>query len=236
VNNYAIDLAFDGKSAEEFLRSASYNLLVLDLGLPRLDGLELIKRLRAADSRLPILVMSGRGEDEDKVRALDLGADDYLVKPFSLKELEARVRALLRRGQCGSNTQLFKAGLCFDTVARTAMLDGKPLPLSTREAALLEALLNQFGREVSKERLMGQLYAADETPGDNAIEVFVHRLRKKLSESPVTVKTFHGQGYQLDYKESRLHSAALALPFMDLMGHGLVEATLKPAMRILNIL
>lgn len=200
VNSYAVDLAGDGQTADVYLQDSRFDLLVLDLGLPKLDGFEVLRRLRGRDTGLPVLIMSGREAPEEKVRGLDMGADDYIVKPFSLHEFEARVRALLRRGLCGSPTLLTRGGLSFDTVARSASCDGRPLKLSAREADVLEILIRQFGRAVGKDRLVEHLYSADETPGDNAIEVFVHRLRKKLGPTPVTVTTLYGHGYQLDYR------------------------------------
>jgi len=202
VNSYAVDVVADGVAADVYLQDANFDLLVLDLGLPRIDGFEVLRRLRGRGSSLPVLIMSGRDQPQEKVRGLDMGADDYIVKPFSLHEFEARVRALLRRGLCGSATQITRGTLCFDTVTRVAMVEGKPLKLSSRETALLEVLVKQFGRVVAKDRLMEHLYSADEAPGDNAIEVFVHRLRKKLAGSPLTVTTFYGNGYQLDYRDS----------------------------------
>lgn len=202
VNSYAVDLVADGALADVYLQDSRFDLLVLDLGLPKLDGFEVLRRLRGRSDGLPVLIMSGRDAPEEKVRGLDMGADDYIVKPFSLHEFEARVRALLRRGMCGSATLITRGGLTFDTVARVASVEGKPLKLSTREVAVLEVLFRQFGRVVGKERLMEHLYSVDDTAGDNAIEVFVHRLRKKLAASPVTVTTLYGHGYQLDYRDS----------------------------------
>lgn len=202
VNSYAVDVVADGVAADVYLQDSTFDLLVLDLGLPKIDGFEVLRRLRGRDTGLPVLIMSGRDQPQEKVRGLDMGADDYIVKPFSLHEFEARVRALLRRGLCGSATQITRGTLSFDTVTRVAMVEGKPLKLSSREAALLEVLVKQFGRVVTKDRLMEHLYSSDEAPGDNAIEVFVHRLRKKLASSPVTVTTFYGHGYQLDYRNS----------------------------------
>jgi len=202
LNNFAVDRVADGSAADRALRDGIFDLVLLDLHLPRLDGLEVLRRLRARNALVPVLVMSGRAADDDKVRALDLGADDYMVKPFSVRELEARVRALLRRSRGVTSERICHAGLCFDSGSGTVTLDGKPLPLSAREAAVLEVLLRDFGRVVRKEKLVEQLYSYDDSPGVNAIEVFVHRLRKKLSVSPVTVKTFHGIGYQLDHRDA----------------------------------
>lgn len=202
LNHFAVDCVADGAAADSALRDDVFDLLILDLGLPRLDGFQVLRRLRARNAGLPVLVMSARASDEDKVQGLDLGADDYIVKPFSVRELEARVRALLRRAGSGGCGQITQGGLCFDMVSRTASLDGKPLHLSAREAAVLEVLLREFGRVVRKERLIEQLYSYDDTPGVNAIEVFIHRLRKKLAPAPVEVKTFHGIGYQLDHRNT----------------------------------
>lgn len=147
---------------------------------------------------LPVLILSGRGDPSEKVRGLDLGADDYLVKPFSLEELRARVRALLRRPRGGGEPQIQHAGLSFDTIARSVTIAGKHLDLSQREVGVLEILLGRFGKLVSKEQLLDHLYSFDKEAGYNAIEVYVHRLRKKLEGAGVTVRTVHGRGYIMD--------------------------------------
>ena len=201
LNHFAVDLVNDGARADGVLHDDVYDLLILDLGLPKLDGFQVLQRLRSRNAGLPVIIMSARGGDEDKVRGLDLGADDYIVKPFGVRELEARVRALLRRTVNCASGQISRAGLCFDMTSRTATLDGRALNLSAREAAVLEVLMREFGRVVRKERLIEQLYSYDETPGVNAIEVFIHRLRKKLALAPVEVRTFYGVGYQLDHRE-----------------------------------
>lgn len=201
LSGYAVDRVNNGASADHALKDGVFDLLILDLGLPKLDGHEVLKRLRARNSPLPVLILSACNDPEEKARGLDLGADDYLAKPFSVKELGARVRALLRRGQHGSATQVFRAGVCYDSVARTATMDGKPLELSTREVSIFEVLFNHFGRAVSKEQLLERLYSYDDGAGLNAIEVYVHRLRKKLEGSSITVKTLYGRGYQIDYRE-----------------------------------
>lgn len=201
LSGYAVDRINNGASADHALKDGVFDLLILDLGLPKLDGHEVLKRLRARNSPLPVLILSACDDPEEKARGLDLGADDYLAKPFSVKELGARVRALLRRGQHGSATQVFRAGVCYDSVARTATMDGKPLELSTREVSIFEVLFNHFGRAVSKEQLLEQLYSYDDGAGYNAIEVYVHRLRKKLEGSSMVVKTLYGRGYQLDHRE-----------------------------------
>ena len=154
---YAVDWVNDGAAADEVLKGDAFGLLILDLGLPKLDGFEVLRRLRRRNAALPVLILSGREKPEEKVLGLDLGADDYLVKPFSLGELQARVRALLRRGQGSSNPLLSYGRLSFDTVDRVASVDGRILQLSLLETGVLEALLSRFGRVVSKEQLVDQL-------------------------------------------------------------------------------
>jgi two-component system OmpR family response regulator len=196
---YAIDHVANGAAADEALKSDGFGLLILDLGLPKLDGFEVLKRLRKHNVTLPVLILSGREQSEDKVIGLDLGADDYLVKPFSLSELQARVRALLRRGAGLAAPTLHYGELSFDTVARIASVGNKPLQLSLHEAGVLEILLRRFGRVVSKEQLVEQLYNFDKEVSYNAIEVYIHRLRKKLTDSGVEVRTHYGRGYTVDY-------------------------------------
>jgi two-component system OmpR family response regulator len=197
---YAVDWVANGAAADEALKGDVFGLVILDLGLPKLDGFEVLRRLRRRNPSLPVLILSGREKPEEKVLGLDLGADDYLVKPFSLNELQARVRALLRRGQQGGGApQISYAGLAFDSVGRAASVNGKTLPLSLHEVGVLEVLLHRFGRVVSKEQLVEQLYSYDKEVSQNAIEVYVHRLRKKIAGAGVTVRTLYGQGYLLDY-------------------------------------
>ena len=199
-SGYAVDWVANGAAADDVLKDDVFGLLILDLGLPRLDGFEVLRRLRRRNASLPVLILSGREKPEEKVLGLDLGADDYLVKPFSLNELQARVRALLRRGQQGGVTpMILYGGLGFDTVARSASINGRALPLSAHETGVLEVLLHRFGRVVSKEKLVEQLYSYDKEVSHNAIEVYVHRLRKKISGAGITVRTLYGQGYLLDY-------------------------------------
>ncbi len=196
---YAVDHVAHGLAADEALKSDGFGLLILDLGLPKLDGLEVLRRLRKRNTTLPVLILSGREQPEEKVTGLDLGADDYLVKPFSLSELQARVRALLRRGTGLSAPELVYAHLNFDTIGRVASVQGKPLQLSLHEAGVLEVLLRRFGRVVSKEQLVEQVYSYDKEVSHNAIEVYIHRVRKKLADSGVEVRTHYGRGYVIDY-------------------------------------
>jgi two-component system, OmpR family, response regulator len=195
---YAVDWVENGTLADEALRADVYDLLILDLGLPQLDGYDVLKRLRKHDGRIPVLILSGRESAGDKVHGLDLGADDYLVKPFALDELHARVRALLRRGKGSANPIINAARLTFDTVDRVASVGSRTLELSVHETALLEALLHRLGKVVSKEQLVERIYSYDHEVGTNAIEVYIHRLRKKIDGSGLAVKTLYGRGYALE--------------------------------------
>jgi two-component system OmpR family response regulator len=196
---HAVDAVSDGIAADEALKHDGFSLLILDLGLPRIDGFEVLRRLRRRNAAVPVLILSAREQPEDKVTGLDLGADDYLAKPFSVNELQARVRALLRRGHGAATPVLSYGDLTFDTVARTAAFNGKALTLSLHEVGVLEALLHRFGRIVSKEQLLEQLYSYDRDVSPNAIEVYVHRVRKKIDGAGISVRTHYGRGYRLDY-------------------------------------
>ncbi|MDB5903802.1 MAG: hypothetical protein JWM26_2680 [Betaproteobacteria bacterium] len=195
---YAVDSVGDGAAADEALKNQGFGLCILDLGLPKLDGFEVLRRLRRRSGAIPVLILSAREKAEDKVMGLDLGADDYLAKPFSVNELQARVRALLRRGQGGAPVVSY-GDLSFDTVGRTASLNGRTLPLSLHETGVLEVLLQRFGRVVSKDQLVEQLYNYDHDVNHNTIEVYVHRLRKKIAGTGVAVRTLYGRGYMIDY-------------------------------------
>lgn len=197
---YAVDCVANGAAADEALKGEGFGLLILDLGLPKLDGFEVLRRLRRRNTTLSVLILSGRERPEEKVTGLDLGADDYLVKPFSLNELQARVRALLRRGQGGAAPVLSYGALSFDTTNRSASVGGSALGLSLHELGVLEVLLRRFGRVVSKEQLVEQLYSYDHEVSQNAIEVYMHRLRKKIAGAGVSVRTLYGRGYVLDYE------------------------------------
>lgn len=196
---YAVDRVGTGQDADGALKGEGFALVILDLGLPRLDGFEVLRRLRKRNASVPVLILSGREAPEEKVTGLDLGADDYLVKPFSLNELHARVRALLRRGQTGGGSVISYGALAFDTVSRTVTLDGRTVALSVHELGVAEFLMRRFGRVVSKEQIVEQIYSYDREVTPNAIEVYIHRLRKKIDGSGLSVRTLYGQGYLLDY-------------------------------------
>ena len=199
-SDFAVDIAGDGTAADHLLSAQDYDLVILDLGLPGLDGFEVLRRLRRRGGTAPVLILTARDAIADRVRGLDLGADDYLTKPFELPELEARVRALIRRGQAGGSAVLTHGALALDLAGRRATLHGAPVELSAREIAVLEVLMLRSGRVVNKDQLAGQIYGQDEEVGANALEVYVHRLRKKLEPSGVAIRTIRGLGYLLEKK------------------------------------
>jgi len=195
---YAVDCVHDGEQADHVLAAQNYDLVILDLGLPKLDGFEVIRRVRRRGATVPVLVLTARDALADRVKGLDLGADDYLTKPFELPELEARVRALIRRGQSGGSSLLTHGPLTLDTSGRRATIGNVPLELSAREFGVLEVLMLRSGRVVNKEQLAEQLYGWEDEVGSNAIEVYVHRLRKKLEPAGVAIRTIRGLGYVLE--------------------------------------
>jgi two-component system OmpR family response regulator len=198
---YAVDIVGDGLSADSALSAQTFDLLILDLGLPQMPGLEVLRRLRARNSPLPVLVLTAADSVEQRVKGLDLGADDYMAKPFALSELEARARALIRRGVSGGATLIHHGRLVFDQSGRIAAVNGQPLDLSAREINLLEILLARAGRMVSKAQLVDHLCGWGEEVSTNAIEVYVHRLRKKLEPSGVKIITVRGLGYCLEREQ-----------------------------------
>lgn len=194
----AIDHAATAEGARDALAVQAYDVLILDINLPDGAGTDLLRELRARRDATPVLMLTARVGVEDRVAALDTGADDYLVKPFDLRELEARVRALARRNTPERSGVIAFGDLVLDPSGQTAWLGGTALPLSQRELRLLETLLASRGRIVSKERLMERLFAFnDEDVGLNAIETHVSRLRKKLAGGRVSIRTLRGLGYQL---------------------------------------
>lgn len=194
---YAVDWAPNGLEADTALLTVSYDLLILDLGLPKLPGLDVLKRLRSRGAQVPVLILTALDGTGDRVKGLDLGADDYMVKPFELAELEARVRALTRRS-AGTTPTIQCGQLTYDQVGRVAQIQGVTLDLSAREIGLLEILLTRVGRLVSKDQLVDHLCGWGEEVSHNAIEVYVHRLRKKLEAGGVKIATVRGLGYCLE--------------------------------------
>ena len=195
----AVDHVSTGSEAEAaLLTSQEFDLLILDLGLPRLHGLDVLKNLRARGSNLPVLILTAADSVEERVKGLDYGADDYMAKPFSLQELEARVRALVRRGMGAASTVIRHGPLSYDQTGRVATIVGKMIDLSARELGLLEVLLQRSGRLVSKDQLVERLCEWGEEVSNNAIEVYIHRLRKKIERGPIRIATVRGLGYCLE--------------------------------------
>ena len=199
LEKYTADRCYDGADAYERLLAEPYDLVILDLNLPGMDGLELLRRIRLERPKLRVLILSARAQLSDKVAGLDLGADDYLAKPFDLAELEARVRTLLRR-EFVPQAPLVRVGeLALDSVAREISARGEPLPLTPREFAILEQLMLRQGRWLSQEALMDHIWEADANPFSNAVRTHISSLRKKLRDrlgyDPIQTKV--GQGYRL---------------------------------------
>ena len=197
-SGYLVDVAGDGRTADHWLTTESFDLTVLDLGLPGLDGSEVLQRLRQRKQRTPVLILSARMALEERVRLLDLGADDYMVKPVALVELEARVRALIRRGQGAPETVITLGRLQLDTIGKRAWLGGQALELTAREWAALEFLAGRVNRIVSKEQISQALYRWDDEITPNAIEKFISRLRTKLEPAGINIRTVRGLGYFLE--------------------------------------
>jgi two-component system OmpR family response regulator len=195
---YTVDLVENGEDANRVLDANSYDLVVLDIALPKLDGMSVLRRLRDRRSHVPVLILTARDTLEDRVAGLDLGADDYLTKPFDLPEFEARVRALIRRGHYNAGTSMTHGQLRFDTAGRRLFHGEEPIELSARELAVIELLLSRQGRVVSKEQMIDRLFGFGDDVGSNAIEVYVHRVRKKLEPFGIDIRTVRGMGYLLD--------------------------------------
>jgi two-component system response regulator TctD len=201
-----VETVANGFDADTLLHTQDYALVILDLTLPKMDGLDVLKRLRAragARGKTAVMILTARGDLGDRVQGLNLGADDYLAKPFELAELEARVKALLRRSQ-GNEALIYQCGaLAFDTVERRFTYGDAALALTPREHAVLEGLITHPGRAVSKEKLFGEVFALDDDVNLDAIELLIHRVRKKLDSSlqgAAVITTLRGIGYLLQPK------------------------------------
>lgn len=192
---FAVDWVQDGASGLLALRGGDFDLVVLDLGLPRMDGIEVIRQLRAAGDAVPVLVLSARERPADRTLGLDVGADDYLGKPFDTAELLARVRALIRRSAGRANPTLESGPLRLDPATLTARWKGRPLDLTRREFALLRVLMEQRGRPMARDAIQRHLYGWDADVASNAVDVHVHQLRRKLE--PGIIRTVRGLGYAL---------------------------------------
>ncbi len=193
---YSVDCVHDGKAGLDKAIQGGYELIILDVMLPGLDGFEVLRRLRA-QSRVPVLMLTARGEHEDRIVGLELGADDYLSKPFNAHELSARVKAILRRTDSKANRARVEVnGIVLDPGTREVLLEGKPVEMTTLEFDILEQLMRSAGRVVSRDELMESLYNRKATPYDRSIDMHVSHLRKKLEAGKPVIKTIRGVGYQ----------------------------------------
>jgi two-component system response regulator QseB len=195
ADGYAVDWVRDGRAAELSIDTNPYSLVLLDLGLPRQDGLSVLKGLRARKLDVPVLIITARDTVRDRIAGLDAGADDYLVKPFDLDELSARVRALLRRASGRAEPLIERGSLTLNPATHEVRLRGRPIEVSAREYALLEALAERAGGIVSRAQLEEKLYGWNDSVGSNAVEVHIHNLRRKLGED--AIRNVRGLGYRL---------------------------------------
>ena len=193
---YTVDWVQDGLAADISLKTESYELMVLDLGLPKMSGIEVLKKLRLRKDDLPVLILTARDTVNDRVEGLDAGADDYLIKPFDLDELAARLRALLRRNSGRVSSELIQGDIILDPASHAVSQKGLPVELSPREFALLHMLLEKKGKVLSRARLEESMYSWESDIGSNAIEVHIHHLRKKLGQK--LIRTIRGVGYIID--------------------------------------
>jgi len=195
---HTVQRAATGPEAERILSGTEFDLVLLDIGLPQVDGFEVLRRMRSRRNRTPVLVLTVRDSVEDRVAGLDLGADAYLTKPFELAELEARVRALIRRSHAAASAELVHGPLRLDTAGRRLYCHGQPVELSARELSVIELLLLREGRVVTKQQIVDHLYGWEEAASSNSIEVFVYRLRRKLEGCGVDIRTIRGMGYLIE--------------------------------------
>ena len=194
---YAVNWAHDGLEADIALHDNVFDAVILDLGLPHIDGFEVLKRMRGRKVMSPVIILTARDDLDDRVKGLDLGADDYLTKPFKLPELEARLRAQIRRNNATLASTIEYGPLVLNISDKMLMVNGEQMLLSPREFSVLEMLLSRVGRVVSKEAIVEALCRWDEGVGNNAIEVYIHRIRKKLEPIGINVLTIRGLGYLL---------------------------------------
>jgi two-component system response regulator QseB len=193
---YTVDWLQDGSSALHALLSETFDAVVLDLGLPRMDGLEVLRRLRDSGATVPVLILTARDATEDRIAGLDAGADDYLIKPFDLAELKARLRALLRRSAGRARVVIEHAGICLDPSTQHVSYHGQPVLLTPKEYQLLHELLSPPGRVMTRDQLMQLLYGWNEEAESNTLEVHIHHLRKKFTSD--LIRTIRGVGYLVE--------------------------------------
>lgn len=197
---YVVDWLRDGEVARAAVKSESFELIILDLGLPKLSGLGFLQALRSDGNNTPVIILTARDSVEDKVKGLDSGADDYLIKPFELNELKARVRALIRRSQGRADSVLQYRNITLDPAAHSVYVDEVIVNVPRREFALLQKLLENSGQVLSREQLMQSIYGWEEDVDSNALEVHIHNLRKKLNAN--FIRTIRGVGYMAEKNES----------------------------------
>ncbi|TAN65395.1 MAG: response regulator transcription factor [Methylobacter sp.] len=197
-SGYSVTSATSGGYAEQLLLAQDFDLIVLDLGLPDMDGLELLRKLRNRKIPLPILILTARDGVNDRINGIEQGADDYMTKPFELRELEARVHALIRRCYGGFSNDIVIGLLTLDTHNHQVLADGQTINLSAREYGVLEILLLQAGKVVSKDRIAQRLSVDGDALTDNAVEIYVHRLRKRIEPYGAVIRTVRGLGYLLE--------------------------------------
>ncbi|MCM2291131.1 response regulator [Allorhizobium sp. BGMRC 0089] len=195
--HYQVDLAHDGEEADHLLAVADYAAVVLDLSLPKIDGMTLLKRIRRAGRKVPVIILTANASLDGRVAGLDSGADDYLAKPFELAELEARLRAVIRRGHDLASPEIAVGDLTLDSATRQFSLKNEVLSLTPREQSVLEHLMLKAGSTVTKASLMDSVFGFDAETDPGAIEIYVHRLRKKLEGGNVEIATLRGLGYLL---------------------------------------
>jgi DNA-binding response OmpR family regulator len=194
-HGFAVDWMQDGRSAAGALQTSSFDLVLLDLGLPHRDGIEVLRELRKRGDSTPVVILTARDEIQDRIAGLDAGADDYIVKPFDLDEVTARIRSVLRRAAGRGDPSIQHGDLRLDPVARTVERGGVPVPVSAHEFSVLEALLQRPGAVLSRSQIEDRLYGWDDQIGSNAIEVYIHGLRRKLGSD--AIRTLRGVGYYI---------------------------------------
>lgn len=197
-SGFQVDWVDDGRLVRRSLKATRYDALVLDLGLPGLGGHEVLEQLREADQRLPVLILTARDSLIERVSTLHEGADDFLAKPFEITELEARLMALIRRARGNEHPRFACGPLAYDVATKQFMLDGQPLSLTPREHALLRALIQHSGEPLSKQEILERVVSDDADVSPEAVEVLVHRVRKRLADSSVRIATVRGLGYVLE--------------------------------------
>jgi two-component system OmpR family response regulator len=203
VEGYEVEAAGDGKAADEALKASAYGLLILDLALPRLDGFEVLRRLRARHTETLVMILSAEDEIDARIRGLDLGADDYLTKPFVLGELTARIRALLRRSEGPGRGGARCGQLVLDAAGQRIVMQGEPVELTRAEYTVLAMLIERAGRVVPKLQLFERLYEWESESGLSAIEVFISRIRRKIEGSDTRIRAIRGLGYLLEAQSGK---------------------------------